>query len=423
VTLGVSGTNAAAGRSYEAAAARHASLPGVVTSLQHPVRERWQLGSDGQVFGVAGLVVSTDRELGIVARESPSGRQAWSVEVGDRAVIGAIRCPHEVGDPATGSSAVVCLVPGSSEPLVPAAWRADVLDAATGAVLRRVSFPGFVVGSATLDGDLVVAERASGGVTVSRLDVVRDRELWRTHLPDLYAGNRLAVHADRDVVALSGAVGAVLDARDGREIGRWQPQPRSNRTVGPRVVTRAGEGFGVWASPFAGQWYGPDGRPQAELRGFAADPPVIDGSTPGVVLLGSPDGRRLTAVDVTSGESRWRRPMPDRVLLRLDGRVVTTRDGVIEAVDVADGHRLWSSRLDVGDDPSMGAPMTDGVRVLVPGRDADGRLRATAFDVSTGEREWRASLVGEGELTVLGDRLVSSAPSASAGADLVRVLG
>jgi outer membrane protein assembly factor BamB len=126
-----------------------------------------------------------------------------------------------------------------------------------------------------------------------------------------------------------------------------------------------------------------------------------------VLLLTSSDGDTLRAVVAATGQERWQRPAPARVLLRLGGRVVVAGDGRMEALDTATGRTLWTVRLAGGDRPEVGEVLSDGLRVLVPGR-VDGGAGLTAYGLATGDRLWQVPLpAGARSVTVLGDHLVA----------------
>ena len=442
---GGSAVDAAAERRDAEALQRYADVPGVLTSLRDPLQERWRLPPADGAWVVGDLVVSAESRTGVVARDAVSGRTRWSVAVPGAIPPDAVRCPHaaggEAGGGATGNgeagneagageaastpAAVLCLassVTGGS----PDRWAFGLVDASSGDLVQQATRPGGLLDTAMVEGDLVAAAVVDGGLTVSRYDVVTGGELWSTPVPDISARDpRLAIRVTPEVVAVQGVMGVALDARDGREIGGWRPVGRPVQGMSARVLPRAGQGFGVWTSAFLGRWHGTAGEPLAELDGFPADPPVVDRSTPGVVLLGSDDGRRLLAVDVRTGDPQWQRPMPDRVLLRLGGRLVVADDGTLEAVDMGTGRRLWRVALAEGDEPGLGPPLTDGLRVLIRGRDDSGRLRLTAYTLESGDRVWQASVPSEGQaLAVLGDRLVSADRRTEQGpAGVLRFLG
>ncbi|WP_396134727.1 PQQ-binding-like beta-propeller repeat protein [Cellulomonas sp. ATA003] len=119
----------------------------------------------------------------------------------------------------------------------------------------------------------------------------------------------------------------------------------------------------------------------------------------------------------------WDRPAPIRVLVRIGGRLVVHGHGTMESWDVRTGEVLWSTPLESGEDPALSTPLTDGVRVAVPGS-ADGALHLTVFRVADGDRLWRSGLpAGAERVIVLGDRLAAIGRLGADSFESVVVLG
>jgi outer membrane protein assembly factor BamB len=430
----------AADRREQEALARYAGLPGVLGSLEQPVEARWRMHATDQIWAVGDVVVSAaDDAASVVARDPATGRVRWWAPLPER-IRPPARCALGVGSaseageiPAAGSgggragaavegtaylgpgvqggamrTGVVCEVHAATGVGETGATVFGVLDSATGTLVRQVTAPR-AWASTVVDGDLVVVEQDDDGLVVTRHDVVGGRAVWRTALPGVVPGPEgVRLTAGPDVVAVEARESVVLASGDGGEVGRWVPVDDPLALFTARVVIRPGEGFGVWTSRFSGRWHAPDGSQGPRLHGAPTDPAVIDTSTPGVALLTSADGDLLRAVEVTTGRERWSRPAPSRVLLRLGGRVVMVAAGRLESVETATGELRWSVPLDIGDRPEAGAVMTDGVRVLVPGRAADGQPRLTAYALADGRRSWREPLPpGGSTVLVLGDHLVA----------------
>jgi outer membrane protein assembly factor BamB len=429
-----------ADRREEEALARYAGLPGVVGSLARPVEERWEMHATDLIWSVGDLVVSVADDGGsVVARDPGTGRVRWRAALPDN-VFPLTRCASGVGDPsergeipAAGSAGgraageadgaaylgpgvlggamrtgVVCEVHADAGVGETGATSLIVLDGATGALVRQVTAPR-AEASAALDGDLVVVEQDDDGLVVTRHDVVAGRPVWRTALPGVVPGPegvRLTVGPER--VAVEARETVVLASDDGAETGRWTSADDALAGWTARVVTRPGDGFGVWTSRFAGRWYAPDGTPGPRLEGAPADPAVVDSSTSGVVLLTPADGDLLRAVEVATGRELWTRPAPSRVLLRLGGRVVMVSGGRLLSVETATGDVRWSVPLEPDEVPEVGDVLTDGVRVLVPGVSADGQHRLTAYALADGRRSWREPLpAGRDRTAVLGDHVLA----------------
>jgi outer membrane protein assembly factor BamB len=383
-------------------------VPGLVASLRHPVAARWSVPATQTLWAAGDVVVATEGD-GVVARDAATGEVRWSAPLPD-GVVQPVQCPLEAGDPG-GRTALVCFARGAapSESRTvrdPGLSRIGAVDTADGTLLGGLAVPG-LRGSTTVDGDLVLVELAGEGLVVSRHDVVRGERVWRTELPGVVPGpDGVLLHAAGDLVVVEARTTTVLAAADGSEVGRWASGSDPLALWTARVVVRPGEGYGVWTSRSSGRWYGPEGSPGPELVGQPADPAVHDASTPGVVLLTSPDDDTLRAVVASTGEQRWERPAPSRVLLRLGGRVVVAGEDRLEAWDASTGRTSWTVRLPHDDRPELGEVMTDGLRVLVPGRSGGGPV-LTAYSLATGDRLWQVPVPGGGQsVAVLGDRLV-----------------
>jgi outer membrane protein assembly factor BamB len=157
-------------------------------------------------------------------------------------------------------------------------------------------------------------------------------------------------------------------------------------------------------------------RWQARLAPRAGGSPVVlvvdHGPVPGLVIAAEEE-RRLVALDLRTGEPRWRHSVHrgGRFALRRHGRLlyVAGSDNQFSAVDVEDGSLVW---LYPGRVRFQLPPALDGDVLVVPGGrpgKADGRL--VGLDAFSGEVRWETGLDG-GALT---------APIVSAGTALLPV--
>jgi outer membrane protein assembly factor BamB len=119
------------------------------------------------------------------------------------------------------------------------------------------------------------------------------------------------------------------------------------------------------------------------------------GPVPGVVIAAEEE-RKLVALDLRTGEPRWRfaAPRGGRFALRRHGRLlyVASSDTQFCALDMEDGSLVWRfpdrTKFNL-------PPVVDGDLVLVPGGrpgKPDGRMYA--LDAYSGELRWEASLDG-----------------------------
>ena len=206
---------------------------GAVRVLDSAPRARWSAVVDGSVAPVlAGDVVvvtagepSAGRRL--VGLDVVSGAQRWTVDLDAAHVPERVQCrPLE--------SRVVCVVGPAPPPdrgLVPALPSGEagasellVIDPARGTVLSRSDVRGWVVATATVGADLVVATYAWGMLTVRRLDPGTGGVRWETERWSTFrsAGNgRVALVAAAGLVMAAGNdVTTVLDARTGERLPR-----------------------------------------------------------------------------------------------------------------------------------------------------------------------------------------------------------
>ncbi len=425
-----------ADRRERAAVAAAAGVPGVLGSFAEPLREVWRLPTRADLTGLGDRIVTVD-DGSLVGLDGATGELRWSIPL----VGSAASCPvgvppvhapppgqrdigqrdggqrdggqgdeddgadQEVGGPTSGS--LICFGLGRPE-AARGGVIAHAVDAEGGEVRAELRGSRLLIGATALERDAVLVGSGAGKVIVSRTDLETGRARWAVDARGIEPGVvGLLLHADARVVALQSTTTVVLDARDGRMLGRWVTASDGLTSARARVVSHPGAGFGVWESRFSGRWHGPDGTPGVALDGEPLEPEIGDGRTPGVVLLGPPTQDSVRAVDVRTGDRLWERSPAGRLLLHLDGRLVVAAEGRLEAWDVTTGQVQWSVRLHPSEDPVLGEPWTDGVRLVVRGED-DGGPFLTAYRLADGKRIWRTALpAGSRSLMVLGDRLAA----------------
>lgn len=402
----------------EAAVASFAGVPGVVGSLREPLSEHARFaGSD--VRGVAaGIVLSAAGPTGgeLVAQDALTGAELWRVP-SPAAEAADLHCAGEspdtplvcqsypTGEGGANTDAVLGEVPGV---LV-------VLGREDGAVLGRWPVPAASAGWAPIDGDVVTGRSVPRGLLLERLRPAEDEPVWSAVIPldDAVVAGDLWLEVVSGLVLVQGRVAAAVDGADGRTIGVW-PSPGP---VLPSQVTVAGGGFIVWDGTGRGVWHDRDGRPGAELQGRPADPAVRDTVTLGgaappaadedVVLVTT--ASTLRAVDVADGVELWRRPTPAQVVLRVAGSLVLVDDGEILVLDVRTGDERWSRPGGLAD-PLWIIPVSDGVRVLVPGYEVETGRYVTAYELADGDMVWRSTLPdGVIEVAAVGGLVVGRA--------------
>ena len=184
--------------------------------------------------------------------------------------------------------------------------------------------------------------------------------------------------------------------------------------TGERVIGDAGVSMLRGNAARTGEHLGPGPASSPELVWLAhlgdlilSSPVVADG----VVYIGSvsptiPAGGALHALDLQTGEERWRTDLDrgDGILATpvvVDGVVyAATYDGVVLALDAATGDEAW--RVDLAEPVYYAAPAVDEGTLYVV--DISGRL--TALDAEAGGRQWEFA-VGDGYTWGLGTPAVA----------------
>lgn len=213
---------------------------------------------------------------------------------------------------------------------------------------------------------------------------------WRTEVEGLDAastflcGDRLVVATPRHTVAL---------ARDDGEVLWSRREPAVASFMTGRVLVRLGaDGRVALCDPGDGEPYAEAliaprvGEPCGLLAGGGAIPPVA-------VLA---EGReRLCAIDLRTGELRWRFEVPGRgaFSLRRAGRILLAASGeaALSAVDVATGELLW--RFVAQGARFSCAPAIDGeIAIAVSGEPGGAGGALFGIDLFSGRGLWERSL-------------------------------
>ena len=313
-------------------------------------RERWRFATGGPVDGspvlASGLVVVASRGGHLHAVDPATGSERWRLALGEELPFRwgwdfVLSTPAVAGDRLFVGS-------GNGEVIA--------VEAGTGAVLWRHRTAGRVRSSPTVAGGVVYAGSFDGHLYA--LDAATGAQRWKfategTKLDSEEAG------FDRRSIQSSPAVTAdqvVFGARDGSFYG----------------VDRA-TGAQRWRSDHGMPW-------------VIASPAVAEGTA----VVGSSDGRFVTAVDLATGEERWRSRTGSNQMssAAIAGGVVVVGDfaGAVLGLDLASGRELW--RFLAGDGV-FSSPLVAGGTIYV-GSD-DGKLYALRGDLAApGRRRWQA---------------------------------
>ena len=312
--------------------------------------ERWRFATGGPVDGspaiAGGLVVFASRDGHLYALEAATGRERWKLALGEE-------LPFRWGwDFALSTPAV------AGERLFVGSGSGEVLavEAATGRVLWRHPTGGRVRSSPTVAAGVVYVGSFDGHLYA--LDAATGAERWKfategTKLDSEEAG------FDRRSIQSSPAVTAdqvVFGARDGSF-------------------------YGVDRATGAQRWRMDHGMPWV-----IASPAVADGKA----VVGSSDGRFVTAVDLAAGKELWRSRTGSNQLSSpaVAGDVIVVGDfsGAVIALDLRTGRELW--RFLAGDGVFSSPLVADGT--IFVGSD-DGKLYALRGDLAAApHRHWRA---------------------------------
>jgi outer membrane protein assembly factor BamB len=313
-------------------------------------RERWRFPTGGAVDGspvlAGGLVVVASRDGNLYAVEAATGSERWRLPLGEELPFRwgwdfVLSTPAVAGE-------LLFVGSGSGEVLA--------VGAASGEVRWRHRTGGRVRSSPTVAGGVVYVGSFDGHLYA--LDAATGAQHWRfategTRLDSVAAGfDRLSIQSSPAVTADQ----VVFGARD----GSW---------------------YGVDRGTGAQRWRIDHGMPWV-----IASPAVADGKA----VVGSSDGRFVTAVDLAAGRELWRSRTGSNQLSSpaVAGDVVVVGDfsGAVIGLDLGSGRELW--RLLVGDGVFSSPLVADGT--IFVGSD-DGRLYALRGDLAARpHRAWRA---------------------------------
>ncbi|MFF3505209.1 PQQ-binding-like beta-propeller repeat protein [Streptomyces sp. NPDC003247] len=182
----------------------------------------------------------------------------------------------------------------------------------------------------------------------------------------------------------------------------WATQPVADGTGGmPRCVYDAdrlicvqpgqvsaldtAHGRVLWRHPLSDG----DGRGEA---------PVLAG---GLAQVLTDSGKRVEALDPSSGETRWERDVSAYSGVRYAGGtlLLTSADGTVTGVDAASGRTGWQRRVP-GAGEAYFASFTGDPLAYVTSTSDDGRTLVTAVDPATGDVRWEERF--DGTLTLAG---------------------
>ena len=399
-------------------------VPGVATSLEEPLHERWRV--DGSLVGDLGDTVHVgDPGTGITrAVDATTGAVRWTRRAPDLATDET--CHPEPPD-AAGAVVAVCVASVAPEGAGVQTVTAVVseVDAATGRTTALHHLERTVLDVARVEGDLVIvtAETAER-VGVRRWDTEVDEIRWRLTTADpVFRGGRLSTDWSARVLSLRGSRSLAVDLRTGRELPpEYVNDLRaldvlSHALPAGRTVEwpNAGDGEAV---PGVARVKGPGGEILQRVDGRPWFARVDDGSAADLLVVRAHDrpGTRR-AVDLQSGDPAWSRPVAAaaRPVLLVAGVLVVV-DGSddsaeVVALDARTGRVRWTWYAVPGVEP-----VTDGRDVLLA-HGSDGVITLTAHRLDDGTPRWTVRLpAGAREVVTLsGGGVVAVGPGWVAG--------
>lgn len=424
-------------RAERARTAALALLPGVVAPMPEAPGVAWTAPQAPGIFALSlfdhawvrdGALIlweqTGDASQSLRALDAGTGDELWTAALssvpdlgdpGSRSTYDPTSCVAPPADP--GPGVVVCVVPDSwqlgtpddvqlEEDVVatttlvqPASVRLRAFAVATGeTVLDRPVTDGSSL--VAVGGDVVVAQTPESGVgpaTLQRLDPATGAQRWSVDFPrprgdsgSPYASVRLfddqiAVDWLEATTVLRGD-GSVADEHDTDYL--WRASGHTFAIEGDTSTqlrdVDSGQVIDLGRSYFA--WVATD-----------------DGSMPDTLLVQADE--RVGALDLVTGEQRWRAAWPSTSTLSLviaDGRVVRLSDDALTVLDAGTGRQLW--RLPI---PAYGQNVvTDGRRLLVLESGPDTGRVVASYGLRDGRREWEAPIpVAVQSLAVVDHRL------------------
>ncbi|MDQ3897726.1 MAG: PQQ-like beta-propeller repeat protein, partial [Actinomycetota bacterium] len=265
----------------------------------------------------------------------------------------------------------------------------------------------------TSQGDQLVAVPLAGG-----------EPRWKLPVGKPQPGSEPVVSGDMVVAPATGA--GLVAASLATGTPRWVYRATGEGTGSPVVLPDGDIVYGVGGLV---RLDGGTGRPRWSFPGVTTYGPMAVGTGVVVLTAVTDRGSDLLAVDLVTGQERWRRPLVPSLLVgpaaRGDTVVAVGATGQVVALDAATGHQLWTSTLRTA---PGGTPVILGDRVVLSeaGRDEDVRSRDTRLivhDLRTGRYLGSQELPGfaltRGTFGASGDAIVTATVSSGGAAVMV----
>jgi outer membrane protein assembly factor BamB len=235
---------------------------------------------------------------------------------------------------------------------------------------------------------------------------LRFSQRWALDLDELdanatfFCGDRFVIATPRRALALSRDDGRVIWVREGLGGAAWM--------LGRTLMRQAEDGTLELSDIEHGESYG-EVRITARGASLTSVLHVAPPEAPPVAVVS--DGRsRLGAIDLRTGEPRWRLPVRGVMSLERVGRlvVVLASDGTLSAVDAVGGETLWQFRDGVRF--RFAPAIASDTVVVTSGEAASPSSRVYGIDLLSGEPRWtrEVELPCSAPPVVLGKRVALS---------------
>lgn len=381
-----------------------ADLGWVLPALDGPLHEVWRL-EGGWVMGEtpdAILVSDPSGDGGLQAIDTDTGRARWSITGTTgycwttSATAGLQLSADQLPDPGL----IIC--EGMAQDASTTTGSAVTsYDSATGARLATVRIEGSVMMTSVL-GDRYLAGSTldDGALLITVADLRTGETAWTYRTSPEWAASTLSggwqITSDDEIVYLDGPEDLALSLSTGEVVTGREPPPQTvtwTMADGSAVVVSV-DGSNV--SQVRSEVLDADGSVQFAFDGW---PMNLYGHFDNQVFLveefgdtyphGSA-GTEMVALDPGSGAELWRRADDgsSQPLVALDGVAVLWSPSSATAIDMTSGEVLWLRPVDSL--VYFQGPVTDGDAVLLADR-VDGELGLTAVDLRTGDDVWRMS--------------------------------
>lgn len=398
VALAVAAASVAIDRRDAARSDRIAAVAGMIRPLGTAPSVLWRAGGSAadDVLAAGGALVVVGPRQDVwraVSLDPATGAVRWSRVLAAVALAGTeggqVQCPHTGADV---GAVVVCVVtdptPVYTDGNAPRPGtrtvtnRVVALAAADGGLLGQWTFSGTAIAVARAGDDVVVATTGDDRfVEIARRDARTGQVVWqhRSGAAESTAG-AAQVEVGRQLVLLTGATSAVLDAATGTEIF-------SEPSLSYVLTAAVGDRFVTWSTPHGGMLHGATGAPVFAVPGFPAVQLADDGSAADVLVIDQ--GQSIVGDDAGTGRPLWSAVTGLDPVLTVDHRLVLAAGPRVGVLDLRTGALVWSR---APGESLVGRPLSDGALVVAMAMTVDGSAQIEAYGLSDGVPYWSLTL-------------------------------